>query len=78
MQSNLLKIMQNVTFEFHIWLDMSLDKRIFLVHCDLFGIFFFLNRILVRFSEAKGKRKTKCNAVDIFLPKRLFWSLLAN
>lgn len=74
MQPNLLKTIQNVTLAFHIWLDekKKTGKKLSCSLQFILDFFFFFNSLSLRFSEAKGKRKTRCNIAAIYLPKRFF------
>lgn len=77
MQSNLMKTIKTVTLAFYICLDKSLKGH--KLYCSLRLILdFFCSSVSLRFSEVKGKMKIKCNVVAIYLPKKLFWSLLFN
>lgn len=79
MQSCLLKTTKTVTLAFHICLDKSLEGHKLSCSSQLISdLLFFCSGISLRFSDAKGKKKTKCNIVAIYLRKKLFWSLLLN
>lgn len=77
MQASLLKTIKAVTLVFHICLDKWLGGC--KLSCSLKLILdFFCSIISLRFSEVKGKKKTKYNIVAIYLSKELFWSLFFN
>lgn len=79
MQTNLLKTVHNVALTFHMWLDISQEKKMgfFLFTAISCRCFFFICRISFRLSEAKAKGKIKCNTAAVYLFGRFFLKLFS-